>query len=185
MSPGIYFPTGKDQFLATTFDEILLESESSPAPVASNKKYQDRITQFNSDLEWLINDANIRISKIYNDYFKNEDDDDLEIKLLFYADNSPENNTHEPYYLFYGKKRNGIPVPKRIYSPTIGLCIKEGGKVIPKPQTHFNEAKLTAIALAVRFACLPKVVEDGGFMALDDMLISLDMYSPRQAYLTS
>jgi len=61
-------------------------------------------------------------------------------------------------------------VPKRIYSPTIGLCIKEGGKVIPKPQTHFNEAKLTAIALAVRFACLPKVVEDGGFMALDDVV---------------
>ena len=170
-----HLPTGKDQFLATTFDEILLESKSSPAPVASNKKYQDKITQFNSDLEWLINDANIRISKIYNDYFKNEDEDDLEIKLLFHADNSPENKTHEPYYLFYGKKRNGTPVPKRLYSPAIGICIKEGGRVIPKPQTHFNEAKLTAIALAVRFACLPRVVEDGGFMALDDMLISLDM----------
>ena len=68
-----HLPTGKDQFLATTFDEILLESKSSPAPVASNKKYQDRITQFNSDLEWLINDANIRISKIYNDYLLIDD----------------------------------------------------------------------------------------------------------------
>ena len=39
----------------------------------------------------------------------------------------------------------------------IGILIKENGKEIFKPQTHFNEAKLTAIALAVRFACLNRI----------------------------
>ena len=47
---------------------------------------------------------------------------------------------------------------------------------IEKPQTHFNEAKLTAIALSIRFALLNTVgPADGRFLALDDMLISLDM----------
>lgn len=49
-------------------------------------------------------------------------------------------------------------------------------KPVPKPQTQFNEAKLTAIALSIRFALLNTVdPADGRFLALDDMLISLDM----------
>lgn len=170
-----YLPATRNQFLATTFDEIYNESKSSPTPTASNKKYQSKIINFNSDLEALINDANLRISNIYNEYLRGEDEDELEIKLQFFADDSPYNNTHDFYYLFYGKKRNGVSIPKKLYLPTIGLNIKEGVKEIHKPQTHFNEAKLTAIALAVRFACLPKNVGEGAFMALDDMLISLDM----------
>lgn len=170
-----YLPATRNQFLATTFDEIYNESKSSPTPTASNKKYQSKIINFNSDLEALINDANLRISNIYNEYLRSEDEDELEIKLQFFADDSPYNNTHDFYYLFYGKKRNGVSIPKKLYLPTIGLNIKEGVKEIHKPQTHFNEAKLTAIALAVRFACLPKNVGEGAFMALDDMLISLDM----------
>lgn len=47
---------------------------------------------------------------------------------------------------------------------------------IVKPHTYFNEAKLTAIALSVRFALLNiEKPADGRFLALDDMLISLDM----------
>lgn len=170
-----YLPATRNQFLATTFDEIYNESKSSPTPTASNKKYQGKITNFNSDLDALINNANLRISNIYNEYLRNEGEEELEIKLQFFADDSPYNNTHDHYYLFYGKKRNGLPIQKKLYLPTIGLNIKEGVNEIAKPQTHFNEAKLTAIALAVRFACLPKNVGEGAFMALDDMLISLDM----------
>ena len=44
------------------------------------------------------------------------------------------------------------------------------------PNSFFNEAKLTAIALSVRFALLNlDNPDDGCFLALDDMLISLDM----------
>ena len=49
-------------------------------------------------------------------------------------------------------------------------------QTIDKPQSYFNEAKLTAIALSIRFSLLDTITPiNGRFMALDDMLISLDM----------
>lgn len=168
-----YLPAGKDYFLAAKYDEIYQQSESSPS--LSNKTYLNSIDVFNNDLSILINDANKRISLIYNKNFKDYDDNDLEITLCFYSDNASENSNHYPYYLFYGNKRFSKAVEKKLYAPKIGIQIKEKGQEIYKPQTYFNEAKLTAIALSVRFACLPQTVEDGAFMALDDMLISLDM----------
>lgn len=168
-----YLPVGKDYFLATKYDEIYQQSESSPS--LSNKAYLNSIGDFNNDLSILINDANKNISSIYNKNFKDNDDNDLEITLCYYSDNASENNNHYPYYLFYGNKRFSENIEKKLYAPQIGIQIKESGQEIYKPQKYFNEAKLTAIALSVRFACLPQTVENGAFMALDDMLISLDM----------
>lgn len=168
-----YLPAGKDYFLATKYDEIYQQGEASPS--LSNKTYLNSINDFNNDLSILINDANKRISSIYNNNFKDYDDNDLEITLCFYSDNASENNRHYPHYLFYGNSRFSEKVEKKLYAPQIGIQIKENGQEIYKPQTYFNEAKLTAIALSVRFACLPQTVDDGAFMALDDMLISLDM----------
>ena len=60
--------------------------------------------------------------------------------------------------------------------PKIGLHIEVDKINIQKPQSFFNEARLTAIALAIRFACLQSGnPQDGQFLAIDDMLISLDM----------
>ena len=168
-----YLPAGKDYFLAAKYDEIYQQSESSPS--LSNKTYLNSIDVFNNDLSTLINDANKRISSIYNKKFKDYDDNDLIITLCFYSDNASENSRHYPHYLFYGNRRFSEKVEKKLYAPQIGIQIKENGQEIYKPQTYFNEAKITAIALSVRFACLPQTVEDGAFMALDDMLISLDM----------
>ena len=168
-----YLPVGKDYFLATKYDEIYQQSENNPS--LSNKAYLSSIDVFNNDLSILINDANKNISSIYNKNFKDNDDNDLEITLCYYSDNASENNNHYPYYLFYGNKRFSENIEKKLYAPQIGIQIKESGQEIYKPQTYFNEAKLTAIALSIRFACLPQTVKDGAFMALDDMLISLDM----------
>jgi ABC-type dipeptide/oligopeptide/nickel transport system ATPase subunit len=169
-----YLPNGRDYFLATKYDEILEQSKSNPA--LSNKAFLKLIDDFNGDLYSLINNANKEISLIYNSYFKNIDEDDLEITLCFYSDEATENVSHHPFYLFYGKDRFGEKINKSLCEPMIGILIKENGQEIFKPQTHFNEAKLTAIALAVRFACLNRInVGETGLMALDDMLISLDM----------
>lgn len=49
---------------------------------------------------------------------------------------------------------------------------------ISRPHIFLNEAKLTAIALSIRFAMLDKKISGAGvsnFLVLDDMLISLDM----------
>lgn len=169
-----YLPAGKDYFLATKYDDIFEQSKSNPA--LSNKAYLNSINDFNDGLYSLINDANKTISSIYNSNFKNIDEAELEIALCFYPDEATENEKHFPYFLFYGNERFGKKIQKKLYEPKIGILIKENGQEIYKPQTYFNEAKLTAIALSVRFACLNRISEgETGVMALDDMLISLDM----------
>lgn len=170
-----YLPAGRAQFLADTYDDIVKKSQSMPMPRLSNHRYLRKISDFNSDLEGFINQINNKVSDIYNTHFKNIDDNDLDIKLCFFADNAPNNTNHEEHYLFYGNNRFGHPIAKGLYNPNIGISIKENNTEIYKPQTYFNEAKLTAIALSVRFACLSQHPVDGAFLALDDMLISLDM----------
>ena len=161
-----------EEFLSVQFDNI--QDEANALPRLSNQSFLSRIADFNNKLSYFIEDTNKRIGNIYNDNFKFEGDPNLEIKLIYKADNAPDNPSHDTYYLFYGNTRNGVKCPKSLVSPRIGIEIKENGKEIHKPQTYFNEARLTAIALAVRFASLSKK-SDGCFLALDDMLISLDM----------
>jgi hypothetical protein len=171
-----YLAPNRTQFLADTFDDIFKKSQRWPMPrIITNGSYLRKIRTFNNDLAGLINQINRKVSDIYNKYFKNIDDIDLDIKLHFLADDDPENTNHDEHYLFYGNNRNGRRFQKQLHNPNIGICIKENNVEINKPQTYFNEAKLTAIALSVRFACLSQHPIDGAFFALDDMLISLDM----------
>lgn len=171
-----YLPPQKSLFLAETYEDIVKKCQRWPMPrLIRNGRFLRQISTFNSDLEGFINQINRKVSDIYNKYFKNIDDNDLDIKLCFFADNDPENTNHDEHYLFYGNNRNGRRFKKQLHNPNIGICIKENNVEINKPQTYFNEAKLTAIALSVRFACLSQHPIDGAFLALDDMLISLDM----------
>ena len=170
-----HLPIGRTQFLADFYDQIA--SECNGGVSMRNKALQTKIMQFNTLLSDVINKINTRVSLIYNDNFKNDGDDSLEIKLIYYGDDDQDNKLREHFYLYYGNIRNNKTTRKaELYPPKIGVEIKEGGILIYKPQSHFNEAKLTAIALSVRFACMPTAgVQPGSFLALDDMLISLDM----------
>lgn len=170
-----YVPAGTTQFLADLYDEIVSDCKGRIS--MRNKKLQSKITLFNTRLNDSINRINTRISTIYNDNFRNDGDDNLDIKLLYYSDNDPDNKLTEHFYLYYGNIRNGQATGKvELYPPKIGIKIKANGELISKPQSHFNEAKLTAIALSVRFATMSTAaITPGAFLALDDMLISLDM----------
>lgn len=80
---------------------------------------------------------------------------------------------HEEYYLAFDKF-HGSQYSLRY--PRIGIDVVSDSQPIYKPQSFFNEAKLTAIALSIRFALLDNITAPNGrFFALDDMLISLDM----------
>lgn len=174
-----YQPTAKDDFLSVVFDSIKYEADKEH-PRMSKKSFLRRINDFNEKLSHFIEDINKRVNQIYNDNFRFEDDPELDIRLIYLKDNAPENTYKEWYYLFYGVVRNGLRRYHRsLDMPQIGLSVKENGKSINKPQTYFNEARLTAIALSVRFACLSRQ-SDGCFLALDDMLISLDMGNRRK-----
>lgn len=154
-----------------------------------NKQHHENIRIFNENLEAIINGINLEISDIYNDHFRDADCNNLRIKL--YYGRATDHKVLNGYWLKYDYLRflaydNGIRTEKtnsyRSHNdPFIRLDVEEEVepnvyRVIEKPQTYFNEAKLTAIALSIRFALLDRISPaDGRFMALDDMLISLDM----------
>ena len=153
--------------------------------------YISNIEYFNKAVKKVVEDINIYASDRYNESFKDEDDNELVIRLRYDSNfDKPEDDTNE-YWLKYDNiielvKENGEIKErkssyKKLNEPFIGLEISEkmpdgNLRKIVKPHTYFNEAKLTAIALAVRFALLNiEKPADGRFLALDDMLISLDM----------
>lgn len=167
-----HLPAGETQFLADLYNEIVEASTHKPS-VRSLKKSIDK---FNIHLYNLVSHINKNVNTIYNENFRNDGDLTLNIQIVYLEENNPENNLHEHFYLAYDRVRDGKTIPLTLFAPRIGVKISEDGRTIYKPQSHFNEAKLTAIALAVRFAAMTTaVITPGSFLALDDMLISLDM----------
>jgi hypothetical protein len=65
----------------------------------------------------------------------------------------------------------------RFTVPSIGFEVKFNGDVVRKPQSFLNEAKLTQLALSVRFGATLAHLHDSPMklLVLDDLLISLDM----------
>lgn len=168
-----HLPPGASQFLSDIYDEIVSECNSFPKPRTSRRNLKNKIDAFNGYLEKLVGDINKKASSIYNDYFRHDGEPELTIKLAYYKNEAPENINKVYYHLYYGREITNV---LELNTPKIGIEIKESGVLIFKPQSHFNEAKLTAIALAVRFAAMTTAaITPGSFLALDDMLISLDM----------
>lgn len=154
--------------------------------------YIANIEYFNNAVKNVVEEeVNIYASDIYNRFFKDVDDYELLIRLRYDSNFDKPQNDPNKYWLKYDNiieriKENGEIKErkssyKKLNAPFIGLEISEkisDGSLrrIIKPHTYFNEAKLTAIALSVRFALLNlDKPADGRFLALDDMLISLDM----------
>jgi len=162
-----YVPAGTDKTLADTYYELV----ENRYPY----KVQNDISNFNEKLSVFIGRVNSKASDIYNQYFKDEEDPNTLIQVKYAKDDENiENPHHEEFQLSFKK-----PTAKSAYAwryPKIGLHIEVDNIIIQKPQSFFNEARLTAIALAIRFACLQGgKLQEGKFLALDDMLISLDM----------
>lgn len=167
-----HLPAGETQFLADLYNKIVEDSIHKP----SARSLKKSIDKFNTHLYNLVSHINKGVNTIYNEHFRNDGDLTLNIQIVYLDENDLENNLHEHFYLAYGRVRDGKTTPLTLFAPRIGIKISEDGRTIYKPQSHFNEAKLTAIALAVRFAAMTTAaITPGSFLALDDMLISLDM----------
>ena len=175
-------------YLSLMYEQIE-EEASKLGNKSSTKKINEMIDIFNRELEGFIGDINIAVSDIYKNHFKADGEQDLSIVLSY-----PEENPNPGVYLdgFRLKWDNRLiktqkgelerAKNKSLIEPIISIEIKEAGIEIPKPHINFNEAKLTAIALSIRFALLKGInygdkttPPEGSFLALDDMLISLDM----------
>lgn len=163
-----------------------------------SRDYLLRIEYFNTELETLVNDINLEATDFYNQNFRKSTENKLEIKLHYLADGSParEPGDSNRYFVRYETlvkkisiahvERDYITGFKDLTEPFVRLSIRENigtdaapnWKAIDRPQSYLNEAKLTGIALSIRFAMLVganRPAVDGRILALDDLLVSLDM----------
>lgn len=175
-------------YLSLMYEQIE-EEASKLGNKSSAKKINEMIDIFNRKLEGFIGDINIAVSDIYKNHFKADGEQDLSIVLAYPEENPNPNVYFDGFRLKWDnrliKNQKGEferAKNKSLIEPIIGISIKEDGNEIPKPHVYFNEAKLTAIALSIRFALLrginpadDTIPPEGSFLALDDMLISLDM----------
>lgn len=141
-----------------------------------------RITTFNQDIEYWISQINTYVNEFYATNFKEKLDRDIEIILKFdeklvFLQGYDQSYKHAQEEYFRFCNYSGFSEPK--ISLNIKVKNHDGTFTpIPKPQSYFNEAKLTSIGLAVRFTLLLDFIRpdfEGKFLALDDLLVSLGM----------
>lgn len=115
---------------------------------------QNKLNDFNKKLKKIISDIN-EPTKNYLERFNYKN-----IKIILSIEE--------------GQYRS-----QTLTKPKIKVAIKEGEDDIPilRPQSYFNEAKLTAIALSVRLAITEIKLKNSPLklLVLDDLLVSLDM----------
>lgn len=187
----------KSKFISQVYDEVKNGIQRKGNSTHITVDYKNKIEEFNNEVKTVIDHINVNspsgtASKIYNSYFINEGDLKLKIELIY--DNSLDEipQIDKSYWLRLGyryikeskagvgrlvKKSNSLEILEPVIRLRISEILLDGSlRYISKPQSYFNEAKLTAIVLSIRFSLLDTITaQDGRFLALDDMLISLDM----------
>lgn len=197
------FTDDKSKYISELYDEVVAGIQRRGRGRRIDSEYDRLIKKFNQEVLRIIGKINSKddprdpnalslASNIYNNYFRDLDDRELSIELNYENNSDKIPKTNKSYWLRYGYRYQQTTIAHRIIeerisnkleilSPVIRLTIKEKQEDgtygdIEKPQTQLNEAKLTAIILSIRFSLLDLVAApDGRFLALDDMLISLDM----------
>ena len=187
----------KSKYISQLYDEVIKDVKRKGRGNKIDDAYVDLINKFNDETKYIIELINRNAvpsaTDIYNNNFRNHEDPKLRISLVYDDNRSAVPQPNKSYWLRLGYRyqsiqKAGVRIDKRLSTsvevlrPAIMLKVDELQEdnttylSIEKPQTYFNEAKLTAIALSIRFALLNTVdLADGRFLALDDMLISLDM----------
>ena len=142
--------------------------------------FNEKIRLLNRDIIHWIERLNQLSNLIYKNDFKNNDGINIHLE---YAEPLRYDHYVDNIYVKDGiEYRQGTGFAK-LNEPFIKLILKRehedgSSSVIHRPQAYLNEAKMTQIALAIRFSLLDETIKptyEGQFLALDDLLISLDM----------
>ena len=140
-----------------------MESEGSGETKWFRKQRYDRfdrdIDRFNQALNEAVASISISAQDFYDKHFA-ELGQKVELRVGITAKLPP--------YDRYGH---------RLGAPSIGFEVQLNGSRLQKPQSFLNEAKLTQLALSVRFGATLAHLHDSPMklLVLDDLLISLDM----------
>jgi energy-coupling factor transporter ATP-binding protein EcfA2 len=133
--------------------------------VAGSNAYSrfHRLTQrFAQVLSGIVDPISTEAQRFYDEHFATGDPGKVTLKLGLTTPPSSSGDRQQDF---------------KFNKPVIEFGIQIDGKVINRPQTFLNEAKLTQLALSVRFASsLVNLHEsDLKLLVLDDLLVSLDM----------
>lgn len=129
---------------------------------AAYARFQSDTANFAGVLESIVDAISTKAQDFYQEHFSTDDPAKVTLKLAVTTKPSATGSNKDEFVF-------EIPV--------IEFGVQVDGTNVTKPQSFLNEAKLTQLALSVRFAAsLVNLHEsDLKFLVLDDLLISLDM----------
>ena len=123
----------------------------------ARNEYDKKLDGFNSEFSAVIEAIATKAKEFYAEHFADSAAIELELGIT--------NTAH------YDR------TTKTLKAPNLQLGIKDAGTVIHRPHVHLNEAKLTQIAISIRFAASLVNLHDSPIklLVLDDLLVSLDL----------
>jgi len=135
---------------------------SGNAGTNAYKSFTRNAEKFAAILRAIVDSISTKAQQFYDEHFSADDTARLVLKLGVTTDPRAV-GTSQRTFIFT--------------KPVISFGIQIDGKEVKRPQSFLNEAKLTQLALSVRFAAsLVNLHEsDLKLLVLDDLLVSLDM----------
>lgn len=121
--------------------------------------FDARLKSYSNSLKPIVDDISAAAQVFYDAHFAQGDSTKITLKLAV---------TQDAYY----SQKFALKIP-----PVLRFGIQANGIEVKKPQSFMNEAKMTQLALSVRFAAslVNLHVSDLKLLVLDDLLVSLDM----------
>lgn len=145
---------------ADPYGKVKQLSERGSAVTKRYKEFDQLLKKFKTALSEVLATITTEAQKFYDLHFKHADVSPIQFGVVL----------RNPDTLFDRKERS-------FDQPKIGFEIRVGNDLLPRPHTLLNEAKLTQLALSVRFGATLAQLHDSPIklLVLDDLLISLDM----------
>ncbi|SMP64257.1 RecF/RecN/SMC N terminal domain-containing protein [Neorhodopirellula lusitana] len=125
-------------------------------------EFKERTNEFAGILGSIVDSISARAQRFYDDHFSSGDAAKVKLRLAV---------TKPPS--FTGTTR----ADAKFEIPMIEFGVQVDGQSINRPQSFLNEAKLTQLALSIRFAASLVNLHQSSLklLVLDDLLVSLDM----------
>lgn len=125
-------------------------------------EFHERTGRFAKILTGIVDSISIEAQEFYDTHFSKDDPKKVILKLGLTTPPSSSGDTHQHF---------------QFTRPVLGFGIQIDGKTVTRPQSFLNEAKMTQLALSVRFAASLVNLHDSDLklLVLDDLLVSLDM----------
>jgi hypothetical protein len=143
-------------------EEANPEAYKGRAGAQAYDSFRRATVKFANILDPIVDSISRRAQEFYDEFFSVDDPGKVELQLI--VKQRPK---------FEGSDRASA----KFTHPVIEFGIRVDGKQILRPQSFLNEAKMTQLALSIRFAAsLVNLHEsDIKLLVLDDLLVSLDM----------